>query len=325
VLDRPAALAADATTSEAVLLDALDRLRAAEGYDPELLVFLQCTAPLTRAADIDGTVDALLEGGADAAFAAAPFSHFLWRRADGGEAVAVGHDAAARPRRQEREPRYLEAGSVYVVRVEGFRRHRHRFFGRTVLHPVPADRLLEIDEPRDLVVAEALLGEARRLDRRERLPSPVGAVVFDFDGVMTDDRVTVSADGRESVACHRGDGLGVERLRASGLPMAVLSRERDPVVAARCAKLGLEVEQGLDDKVPRLLAWLAARGIDPAQAVYVGNDVNDLGAMAAVGCPVAPADAHPEVLRSARLVLDRPGGAGAVRELADLILERREE
>jgi N-acylneuraminate cytidylyltransferase len=140
---------------------------------------------------------------------------------------------------------------------------------------------------------------------------------------MTDNRVTVSADGREAVVCDRGDGLGIERLRAAGVPMAVLSRERDPVVAARCAKLGLPVEQGLLDKVPRLLAWLAARGIDPAQAVYVGNDVNDLEAMAAVGCAVAPADAHPEALRRARLVLDRRGGAGAVRELADLILERQ--
>jgi len=145
-------------------------------------------------------------------------------------------------------------------------------------------------------------------------------VVFDFDGVMTDNAVWVGADGSELVRCSREDGMGISLLRRTGLAMLVLSTERHPVVAARCAKLDLECIQGVDDKAPRLTAVLAGRDVDPRRTAYVGNDVNDLDCLAMVGWPVAVADARPEVRRAARLVLGRAGGHGAVRELCDLIL-----
>jgi len=145
-------------------------------------------------------------------------------------------------------------------------------------------------------------------------------VVFDFDGVMTDNAVWVGADGSELVRCSREDGMGISLLRRTGLDMLVLSTERHPVVAARCAKLGLECIQGIDDKGQKLAVVLAARGVDPRRTAYVGNDVNDLDCLAMVGWPVAVADARREVRSAARLVLGCAGGHGAVRELCDLIL-----
>ena len=147
----------------------------------------------------------------------------------------------------------------------------------------------------------------------------IDAIVFDFDGVMTDNRVAVFQDGREAVLCDRSDGLGIGRLRALGLPMLVLSTEVNPVVAARCSKLKLECLQGIDVKEEALAAWLAERDYDPARTIYVGNDINDLGCLRLVGCPVAVGDAYDEVKAIARLILKRPGGHGAVRELADVI------
>jgi len=114
--------------------------------------------------------------------------------------------------------------------------------------------------------------------------------------------------------------MGVSMLRGTGLPMLVLSTERHPVVAARCAKLALECIQGVEDKASRLAQLFEDRGIDPGRTAYVGNDVNDLGCLAMVGWPIAVADARPEVLDAARLVLGRPGGHGAVRELCDRLL-----
>jgi N-acylneuraminate cytidylyltransferase len=146
--------------------------------------------------------------------------------------------------------------------------------------------------------------------------------VFDFDGVFTDNRVWVLQDGREAVACNRGDGLGLERLRDAGFPILVLSKERNPVVAARCAKLRLDCLQGIDDKQQALDDWLCSRNITSASVIYLGNDVNDLPCLSKVGYPVVVADAHPDARRAARLVLETPGGFGAVRELADLILSR---
>jgi len=147
-------------------------------------------------------------------------------------------------------------------------------------------------------------------------------VIFDFDGVFTDNGVVVREDGVEAVVCSRGDGMGVGLLRARGVPLLILSKERNPVVTARAKKLKVECLQGIDDKLPALLAWLGERALDPARAIFVGNDVNDLECMRGVGFSACPSDAHDAAKRAARLVLSRPGGRGAVRELCDLLVAR---
>jgi len=139
--------------------------------------------------------------------------------------------------------------------------------------------------------------------------------------VMTDDRVWVDQDGRESVAAHRGDGMGIALLRKAGIPAVVLSTEPNKVVAARCKKLQLPVQQDLQDKAEALRKLLAERQVDPAQVVYLGNDINDLPCFPLVGCAAVVADAHPTAKSAADLVLEHNGGHGAVRELVDLILK----
>ena len=321
VVRRPADISGDTASSESALLHVLGQLKETERYQPEIVAFLQCTSPLTTSADIDGTIGALLDHGADSALSATRFFHFVWRNESGG-AIGVNHDKKVRPRRQDRQPEYLENGAVYAMRSEGFVAARHRFFGKTVVHEVDAAHALEIDEPHDFSTAEMLLRRRSHEDRLGLLPAPLGALVLDFDGVMTDDLVHVDQEGRESVTCSRSDGMGLSHLRRAGLPMLVISKETNPVVAARCAKLKIECVQGCDDTVPIMMEWLKRRGIGAGQALYVGNDVNDLECMRAVGCPVAVADAHGDVIPAARLVLERRGGRGAVRELCDLILER---
>lgn len=146
------------------------------------------------------------------------------------------------------------------------------------------------------------------------------AIIFDFDGVMTDNRVFVNQEGVETVAANRSDGLGIGMLRAKNIPMLVLSKEPNRVVAQRCKKLGIECLQGIDHKHITLAAWLAERSFKAERVIYVGNDVNDLECMRFVGFPVAVGDAYPQVKQVAKLVLTQRGGHGAVRELVDLIL-----
>ena len=162
---------------------------------------------------------------------------------------------------------------------------------------------------------------ADRSDDSGPLPRPVAAVAFDFDGVFTDNTVIVDQDGRESVVCNRSDGMAIQRLRKAGVHATVLSSEVNPVVAARCRKLGLEHTTGLDDKVAAFSAWLDSLDVDPANAVFVGNDVNDLECMAFAGCGVAVADAFADVHARADLVLETGGGRGAIRELVQMILD----
>ena len=174
------------------------------------------------------------------------------------------------------------------------------------------------EDPQDGAGRSALHEALRRLD-------PIGALILDFDGVLTDDRVLTFADGTEAVRSSRRDGMGIQLLREIGLPMVVISKERNPVTVARCAKLGLEVFHGIDDKVAVMTTWLQGAGISAERCIYVGNDVNDLACMHLVGCSMAPADAHPEALAMVDVVLGYPGGDGAVRQVADAILALRRD
>lgn len=327
VVWRPAEISGDTASSESALLHTLETLREQDTYTPDVLVFLQCTSPLTLAEDIDGTITALLEQQADTALAVIPFHYFLWKPGqddlDQPDAIGINHHKAVRPLRQEREPQYLETGAVYVMRVPGFLEARHRFFGRTALYSMPGERRLEIDDPVDFQVAEVLVAAQRQHQQISRLPDPVKALVMDFDGVFTDNRVIVLEDGREAVTCSRSDGWGIAQLRKTGLPMLILSTETNPVVQARADKLKIPCLHGMSDKALALQSWLEEKQIDPANVVYLGNDQNDLTCMALAGCAVAVADAYPEALAQADIILSRAGGEGAVRELCDLILKAK--
>jgi N-acylneuraminate cytidylyltransferase len=138
---------------------------------------------------------------------------------------------------------------------------------------------------------------------------------------MTDNRVLVFEDGREAVMCSRGDGMGFDLLRATGLPCVVISKEENPVVTARCRKLKLPVEQGVGDKLPVLQRYARERGVELAEVAFFGNDINDLECMRAAGVAIAPHDAHPSVRREAAIVTAALGGIGAVREVCDLLVD----
>ncbi|MFF2494512.1 cytidylyltransferase domain-containing protein [Agromyces sp. NPDC058064] len=318
VVDRPAELAGDAASSESALLHALDE-HFDGGAVPPVTLFIQATSPFIDPSDLDAAVTRVASHEADSVFAAVESHAFLWRAAGDGAVFGANHDAGVRRRRQDREPEFRETGAFTAMRTAGFRAARHRFFGRIAPQLVPALHGVDIDTAADLVVARALV----ELIDRPAAVVDVDAVVTDFDGVHTDDTAWVDTDGRELVRVSRSDGQGVARLRAAGVPVLVLSAEENPVVAARAAKLRVEVLQGVRDKGPVLAEWAAARGIPLERIAYLGNDVGDLPALALVGWPVAVADAVPEVRDAARVVLEARGGAGAVRELAELVLAAR--
>ncbi|MCU1578489.1 MAG: hypothetical protein JWP19_693 [Rhodoglobus sp.] len=310
VVERPGDISGDTASSEAAVLHALGVI----GGDPDVVVFIQATSPFIDPDDLDAAIRRVLDSESDVVFAARATHVFLWRDGETG-ATGVNHDASFRLRRQDSEPQYQETGAFYVMRAAGFVEAKFRFFGRVGIGLVPDLTAMEIDTEDDLALAGAIASLSNSAE-----PIPVVAVVTDFDGVHTDDRVHVGPDGVEFVTASRSDGMGVELLRNAGIPVLILSKETNPVVTARAGKLNVEVIQSLDDKRTALIDWAGARGVDLASIAYLGNDVNDLPAMAIVGWPVAVADAHPAVLVAARVVLTAPGGHGAVRELADRVL-----
>lgn len=320
IIHRPTELAGDEATSESALIHALEEL-STKGISPKLLVFMQCTSPLTSTNDVDTAIQQLIGQNADSCLTVTDFHYFVWKSEKDGTANGINHDKSFRPRRQDREPQFVENGAVYVMKASGFLKSKHRFFGKTVMSIMPQERSMEIDEPIDFKIAESLLRQ-QVVKNQEFLKNgeTPKAILFDFDGVFTNNKVYVDETGRESVQCDRSDGWGLSQLKKREIKIAVLSTEENPVVSARCQKLGLECRQGLGEKkFEALINWCMENDVKPEETIFVGNDVNDIECLQHAGCGIAPADAHPEALKAADHILSCSGGYGAVREICDIV------
>jgi YrbI family 3-deoxy-D-manno-octulosonate 8-phosphate phosphatase len=152
--------------------------------------------------------------------------------------------------------------------------------------------------------------------KKQELPK----VIFtDFDGCLTDDRVWLNQDGEEFVAANRKDGLAINRLKALGISVVITSTETNKVVTARAAKLGIEALQGLTDKVEAIENYISKNNLTWKDSWYIGNDVNDLGAVRKARFSFCPSDAVKAVKKEVNLKLETKGGYGVLSELVSLI------
>jgi 3-deoxy-D-manno-octulosonate 8-phosphate phosphatase (KDO 8-P phosphatase) len=154
----------------------------------------------------------------------------------------------------------------------------------------------------------------------------IHTIVFDFDGVLTDNKVWVDQEGKESVCCDRGDGLAFNMLRTFigknkwELDYFILSKEKNVVVSSRSKKLNIRCVQNVPNKATFLYFYLLDTKKSANGLVYIGNDLNDLPSMKISGFSVAPSDAHPLIRKQANLVLRQKGGAGFVRAFIEILL-----
>lgn len=336
---RPAEFAQDKTTDLPVFEHALKWLAENENYHPDVVVQLRPTSPIRPVGLVDDAVRILLQhADADSVRGVVPAGqnpHKMWRLPAGENGpmqnlLAVdGIEEPYNAPRQILPDVYWQTGHIDAIRPAAIL--NGSMSGKTI-YPllIDPDFTVDIDNLRDWARYEWLVafgglemvstGRARR-----PLPERVDLLVLDFDGVLTDNRVWVSEDGREMIAANRGDSLIMTKLRKSGTEVVILSSEVNPVVSARAKKMRVEAIHGvgLDDKAGVLLNLLQERNIDPAHVIYVGNDINDLPCFEVAGWAVAVADAQPEVLRAADYVTHKTGGHGAVREVCDLILQEK--
>jgi len=145
-------------------------------------------------------------------------------------------------------------------------------------------------------------------------------VIYDFDGVMTNNKLLIDQNGNEFVQVSRADGLGVSEIKKLGIDQIIISSEKNAVVSSRARKLGIECIQGTDDKKFSLINYLAAKDLNLANVAFLGNDINDLEVMEIVGISLCPKDAHTKIKKIAKIILKTKGGEGVIRELLELIL-----
>ena len=149
----------------------------------------------------------------------------------------------------------------------------------------------------------------------------IKALVMDFDGVLTDNKVIVNEDGSESVTCSRDDGYAIEKIKELGIITLILTREKNNVVIARARKLNTEIIKGEKEKLETLKKWCLKNNIFPEGLAYIGNDLPDIECLEYAKFSFCPADAFVIVRKKAEFILNKKGGDGCIREiLEDFIL-----
>jgi N-acylneuraminate cytidylyltransferase len=333
---RPEEIAQDATLDLPVFEHALSWLAAQEDYHPEIVVQLRPTSPVRPRTLVDDAVRLLLENdAADSVRGVVPSGqnpHKMWRIDPETNQMSPLMEVAgiAEPYnapRQNLPPTFWQTGHIDAIRSRVILEHGS-MSGRVILPLQLEPRYtVDIDNPSDWQRSEWLMWHGG-LDivvpgkERRPLPKTIRQLVLDFDGVLTDNRVWVNQDGVETVAAYRSDSDGVKRLAKAGIKTIVLSAEVNKVVAARCKKMRIPAIHGIQDKATVLQKYLNDEGLNPAEVVYLGNDINDIPCFPIVGCAVVVNDALPEALQAADIVLERRGGYGAVRELCELIISQ---
>jgi YrbI family 3-deoxy-D-manno-octulosonate 8-phosphate phosphatase len=313
VLHRDSQLAGDQVSTEAVMLDAMNRVEPFE-----ILATVQATSPLTSEEHLDSAIAMMLDQSLDSLVTGTLLKRFVWSL----EGTPLNYDFHRRPFSQDFAGSMVENGAFYLTRREVLQRDRSRLGGRIGVYVMPETTFTELDNPEDWSLVETMLRKHRFAERL----SGIKAIFSDFDGVWTDNAVFVDGQGRESLRFTKDDSLGLDTFRERhGKPVIVVSKERNPIVAVRCKKLCLPLLQAVDDKVAAVESRIAEMGLRWQDICFIGNDVNDIPCLKRAGFAVCPSDAAQEVFPAVDLVLNRPGGHGAMRELFNLFGENKHD
>ena len=309
ILERPAELASDTASTEAVML------HAAEQLDFDVLTTIQATSPLVQAEDFNNAYRLFASGGYDSLLTAVRIKRFFWD--DDGK--ALNYSPRQRPRRQEFAGTLMENGAFYFTKRSILEDTACRLGGRIGIYEMSADNAVEIDDPKDWLLVEQALRDRDSRYLHSALKK-IKLLAVDVDGTLTDAGMYWSAEGDQLKKFNTRDAKGLELVRKAGIEVAILTSEDSPIVSARARKLGIQhCFVGVGDKQECLAKLLRELDFDLAETAYIGDDINDLACIKAAGFSASPADAVAAVTATVHYVSRYSGGEGAVREVCELI------
>lgn len=319
VIGRSAESASDTASTEFAMLE------FAQSYSFDNVVLIQATSPLLTSADLDRGFDLFASPDCDSVLSAVPQKRFYWSYQPDHTVTPVNYDVYHRPRRQEFDGYLTENGAFYITSRADLLRTKNRVSGRIMAVEMCEDSFFEIDEPSDWLIIEALMKKnGLATSESSALPDLSGIKMFltDSDGCLTDGGMYYTESGDEFKKFHALDGKGLSMLREHGIICGIITGEDRQLVARRAEKLHLEIlEMGISDKLPVVLKISETYNIPLENICYVGDDLPDIPVIKAVGFGCSVANALPSVKCAADYVTSASGGTGAIREIADMILE----
>lgn len=320
--NRSSETSSDTASTESVILEVIKDLGSSWPTSSSI-GFYQVTSPFVEPKTINQCFDLAEQG--YSAFSARNFHAFVWRKSN--KWISINHPEDRRLRRQDLEQEVIETGALYCFPLNEFIIKKYRYCSEP--KPVIVDReltALEIDSLEDLELSRLISAQFEISNFNEFKDIKLPKIIFtDFDGCLTDDKVKVNMFGKETVKANRKDGLAVKRLKKLGIDVVISTSETNKVVDTRAKKLKVEVLKGLENKVEAITHYLNSKSLTWSDIWYLGNDINDLGAIEKAALSLCPLDAAIEVFEKAKVVLSRRGGEGLLSEIASRLERNKVE
>ena len=317
VIGRSAESASDTASTESAMLE------FAENYDFDTIALIQATSPLLTSEDLDRGFEAYFSEGTDSVLSVVRQKRFNWAADENGFASPTNYDFAHRPRRQEFEGYLVENGAFYITSKAALMQSGIRISGNIRAVEMREDSYFEIDEQSDWVIIEGLMKKNGLGEGVPEIPE-IRMFLTDCDGCLTDGGMYYSENGDELKKFSTRDGMGIRLLRESGILTGILTGENVKLNLRRAEKLKLDIlESACADKLGTARKLCAKYNISLSNVCYIGDDLVDVELLRAAGFSAAPADAVRAAREAANYITEAPGGAGAVREVIDLILSHR--
>lgn len=315
VIGRSEESASDTASTESAMLEfAMER-------EFDNIVLIQATSPMLTGKDLEKGF-ALFDGeDTDSVLSVVRQKRFHWERDEKGYARPSNYDVYRRPRRQEFAGYLVENGAFYITGRKDLLQSKNRVSGRIKAVEMNEDSFFEIDEISDWIIVEALMKKNGLLSEDSALrekASKIRIFLTDSDGCLTDGGMYYTEQGDEIKKFNTRDGMGFRLLREKNMIIGIITGEDRELVRRRAQKLKMqEVHCGIDDKLSVVKEICGKYHCSLEQVAYVGDDINDIEVLNAVGLSFSVADAQEEAKRAADYVTKKKGGDGAIREIVD--------
>ena len=304
--------AQDTSSTESVMQEVFEKNLCSN------LILIQATSPLLTSRDLNEAFCKYFQEEYDSMLSLVRIKRFFWEL-KGAEVVALNYDYFNRPRRQDFEGQLVENGAFYITKYECFKKSNCRISGKIGFYEMCEDSYFEIDEPQDWIIVEELL---KIKNKEKNTINKIKLFLSDVDGCLTDGGMYYSENGDESKKFNTKDGKGFELLRLAGVKTGIITAEDRLLNKRRAEKLKLDYHyHGVRNKLEVAIEIAKELNIDLSEVAYVGDDVNDLELIKAVGFSISPQDAVFEVRQASSYVAQKRGGEGVIREAVEKILK----
>ena len=316
VINRSAETASDTASTESAMLE------FASNYDFDNIVLIQATSPLLTPMDLNNGFEIFNSADTDSVISAVKQKRFNWNIDSSGFAHSLNYDVFKRPRRQDFEGYWVENGAFYITTKKALMTSQNRISGRIKIAEMCEESFFEIDEPSDWVIIEALLKKKNCLSNKDL--SHIKVMLTDCDGCLTDGGMYYAESGDELKKFNTKDGMGISLLHNEGILTGLVTGEGISLNEKRVQKLKMDFyAPSCMDKLKYVKELCDNNGLTLDEIAYIGDDINDLPLLEAVGFSCCPADAIDSVKSIVDYISPYDGGDGVIRDVAEFILHNR--